>query len=284
MKRDSKDNYQEREDRYFINDRPEDPAFDIRYAGISYPNPGYVKRRDRAMNVYVFEYVLRGCGRISGCGVSADLREGDFYIINTKFPQVYYADHEEPFEKIWVNASGALLARLAEIYIGDQPFVIRHDSRAAYERFREIHQILCDEQLTREEAFDRAALILHGLMQFMRSKKTSSVGQDAGLAASVRDYIDRNLYRNLLLDEIAEKYFVSKNHLIRSFLEAFAITPKQYQLRRRADMAEALMDNTGMSLEEIAMQLGFSSLQHFSAAYRAQRGFSPQKHKMRGDS
>lgn len=276
--------YRSNEDRYFINNRPENPIFDVRYAGISYPNPGYVKRRDKPMNLYVFEYIIRGCGSISGGGMTEELREGDFYIINTKFPQVYYADREEPFEKIWVNASGMLLDRLAEIYLGERPFIIRRDSRTTYEKFCEMHRILQDETLSREAAFDRIALILHALMQFLRTEAAPTGRESAGLAASVRDYIDRNLCRSLTLDEIAGKYFVSKNHLIRTFREAFAVTPKQYQLRRRADMAEALMDNTGMSLEEIAMQLGFSSLQHFSAAYRAQRGFSPQKHKIRRDS
>ena len=275
--------YRSNEDRYFINNRPENPIFDVRFAGISYPNPGYVKRRDTPMNLYVFEYIIRGCGSITGGGMTEELREGDFYIINTKFPQVYSADREAPFEKIWVNASGMLLDRLAEIYLGERPFVIRRDSRTAYERFREMHRILQDGALSREAAFDRIALILHALMQFIRTESASAVSEPAGLAASVRDYIDRNLCRSLPLEEIAGKYYVSKNHLIRTFREAYGITPKQYQLKCRADMAEALMDNTGMTLEEIGNRLGFSGLQHFSAAYRNQRGFSPQKYKMRGE-
>ena len=37
------------EDRYFINTQPPDPIFDIPFAGISYPNPRYMKRRDSSM-------------------------------------------------------------------------------------------------------------------------------------------------------------------------------------------------------------------------------------------
>ena len=142
-----KEPYKRNEDCFFVSDREPSPIFDVRFAGISYPNPQYVKRRDQPMKLYVFAYVVRGCGMLSGSGETAELREGDLYVINTHYPQVCVSDTEEPFELIWINASGILLDRLAEIYLGSRPFVIRHDSRAAYDRLAAAQELLLFSRL-----------------------------------------------------------------------------------------------------------------------------------------
>lgn len=273
------------EDRYFINTQPPDPIFDIPFAGISYPNPRYMKRRDSSMKLLVFEYVIRGSGEIHSEKLSSRLGEGDLYIINASYPQVYFSDRADPYEKIWVNATGRLVESLAEVYIPGKSFVVCHGCESCYDDFLRIHSLLHDSsnihnQNRRREIFDEISLILHRLLLAAVRGQGRPVPEKLSsdkLAVAIKSAIDRRVTQPLNLRELSERYFVSVNHIIRCFCLEYGITPKQYQLKRRIDTADELMLNTDLSLGEIAGILGFTSLQHFSATYRRYRGYPPAK-------
>ena len=274
------------EDRYFINTEPPDPIFDIPFAGISYPNPRYMKRRDVSMQLLVFEYVIRGNGEIHSENLSAKLSEGDLYIVNASYPQVYFSDRADPYEKIWVNTTGKLVEQLAQIYIPGKPFVVCHRCESCYNDFLKIHSLLHNtvdvhNESDRRLVFDEISLILHRLLLVAvrgqgRPAMVEKFASDK-LAVAIKSSIDRRICQPLNLGELSKRYFVSVNHIIRSFSDEYGITPKQYQLKKRIDTADELMKNTDLSLGEIADILGFSGLQHFSATYHRLRGYSPVK-------
>jgi len=274
-------NYTKNEDIYYFNRYISGCMFNITFAGISYPDPDYVKCRDLSDDLYVFEYVLNGRGTISSEGMTDEITEGDLYIINTKYPQIYRSDKDEPLEKIWVNAHGRLLDSLAGLYLGERPYVIRRNSREIYPQFTAIREYLTDSALTTDEAFEYIALILHRLMIYINKPNDSDIPADIrhSAADSVRAFIDRNLSCELKLSEIAKRYYISENHLIRLFKAAYGTTPKQYQLSKRVEQAELMMDNTKITLGEAAAILGFSSVQHFSAVYRKHRGYAPGNYR-----
>lgn len=261
------------EDKFYASPEPPDPIFDIPFAGISYPNPLYMKRRDIPVNMFVFEYVIRGRGYLSSEGGSVALAAGDLYVINTKFPQYYYADRDDPFEKIWVNTSGTLVESLTSVYGLDKPFTVRHGSEAAYPLFERVYRTLRDGSLTKAEAFGRVSLVLHEIMLFMRSpSEITKNNPSAGKAEAIRSYLDRAVYSSVRLADLAKIYFVTPNHLIRLFRQAFGITPKQYLLDKKLETADKLLANTDFSIDEISAALAFSSPQHLCATYRRRRG------------
>lgn len=69
----------------------------------------------------------------------------------------------------------------------------------------------------------------------------------------------------------------SREHITRSFLDAYRVTPKQYfnQLRMNAGLQKLLQ---GKKVSEVAAELHFSSSYAFSNAYKLHFGLSPTKH------
>jgi AraC-like DNA-binding protein len=74
---------------------------------------------------------------------------------------------------------------------------------------------------------------------------------------------------------------VSPTYFSRSFKAAFGETPHQYLLSRRMQRAKALLRAGDLSVTEVCMEVGFSSLGSFSTQFRRYTGESPSAYRDR---
>lgn len=102
-----------------------------------------------------------------------------------------------------------------------------------------------------------------------------------GLAPSVlkrlQEYVDANLDRPLLLADLAEQAGLSEYHFARMFKQSTRLAPHQYVLHQRLERAERLLLGSQRSLQDIALECGFSSASHFSHRFRLFYGYAPSK-------
>ncbi|MBQ6947868.1 MAG: helix-turn-helix transcriptional regulator, partial [Clostridia bacterium] len=92
--------------------------------------------------------------------------------------------------------------------------------------------------------------------------------------AQVIRYINANYTRDVTLEEIADRFFISKYHLLRRFKALTNSTVHQYILTKRILLARTLL-RQGIAPAEVATQCGFSSYAGFYQAFTAQTGISP---------
>ena len=97
----------------------------------------------------------------------------------------------------------------------------------------------------------------------------------------VRDHLDQRYAGPLDLDELARVAAVSKFHLVRSFEAAYGETPMRYLSRRRVERAQDLLRHANLTVTEICMLVGFSSLGSFSARFSELVGESPVAYRNR---
>lgn len=90
-----------------------------------------------------------------------------------------------------------------------------------------------------------------------------------------KDLMDREYARELDLEGLAREAHASRAHFARGFKKAFGETPHQYLLRRRLERAKDRLRNTGLSVTEVSIEVGFRSLGSFSAAFRELVGEPP---------
>ena len=96
-----------------------------------------------------------------------------------------------------------------------------------------------------------------------------------------RDHIDRRYADDLDLAGLAEVTGVSKYHFARSFEAAYGETPIRYLTRRRVERAQDLLRCANLTVTEICMTVGFSSLGSFSSRFTALVGESPTRYRDR---
>ena len=82
-------------------------------------------------------------------------------------------------------------------------------------------------------------------------------------------------YRHITIAELAEAACLSESRFKGKFREQMGVPPGEYLLRRRTEMAADMLVAGKLSLTEIALELGFSSAQHFSLTFKKFFGLSP---------
>ena len=70
-----------------------------------------------------------------------------------------------------------------------------------------------------------------------------------------------------------------KTQAIKKFTEAYGMTPKAYLISARIAEAKRLLEKTDMTVGDIAADLAFNDIYHFSNTFRKQEGMSPLKYR-----
>ena len=92
-----------------------------------------------------------------------------------------------------------------------------------------------------------------------------------------RDYLIRNMDAPPTLTELSRRAGINEFKLKRGFKEVFDKTVFEYLAEVRLETARIDLLEKQKSITEIAFELGYSSLQHFSAAFKKKFGIAPSK-------
>ena len=96
---------------------------------------------------------------------------------------------------------------------------------------------------------------------------------------SVRSIMEKNFCFNLKLEEYADLSHRSLSTFKREFQQLFDEAPGKWLRKRRVQHAAGLIENTGMSLSQIALESGFEDLSHFSRVFKDTMGEPPSSYR-----
>ncbi len=96
-----------------------------------------------------------------------------------------------------------------------------------------------------------------------------------------RDLIDREYARPLEVAALARAALMSTAHFSRQFRAAYGETPYAYLMTRRVERAKALLRRGDLSVTEVCMEVGCTSLGSFSARFTELVGETPTAYRTR---
>ena len=96
-----------------------------------------------------------------------------------------------------------------------------------------------------------------------------------------RDHLDRHFAEPVDLDTLAALAGMSKYHFVRSFSATYRITPLAYLTERRIERAQDLLRATNLTVTEVCVAVGYSSLGSFSARFSETVGETPREFRRR---
>lgn len=94
-------------------------------------------------------------------------------------------------------------------------------------------------------------------------------------------HLERNIHREVSLDELANIAQMSQRSFLRVFLSATGTSPLAWVIGQRINRACRLLRTTDRRVTEIAFDVGFNDSNYFTRQFRKLTGFSPRDYRMR---
>ena len=95
----------------------------------------------------------------------------------------------------------------------------------------------------------------------------------------VKSYLDEHYTEKIVLDDLAERFFINKFYMTRIFKETYGTTINNYLISRRITRAKQLLRFTDMTVDEIGNAAGMGDANYFSRMFRKIEGSSPREYR-----
>lgn len=95
----------------------------------------------------------------------------------------------------------------------------------------------------------------------------------------LKEFIEENLDQKISIVQLASLVYLSQFHFARAFKEAVGITPHRYLTQRRIERAKILLAVTQLSVQEIAIKVGYINISHFTKQFRRYVGATPAAYR-----
>lgn len=179
------------------------------------------------------------------------------------FPSVFYVTKEnEPELYPLVRAK---MEEIIREYDGQQPFAGALVYASLIEMFAGIGRTIRERSIEDTEMHD------------MRRSKHDRQWEYQEVAMKACNYINQHFQEKLTLEETAKIVGFSKYHFTRVFKKYMNMTFYEYLNKKRVKCAEGLLYNTEMSITDVAMNSGFSSMSSFDRTFKALNRCSPSE-------
>ncbi|BCZ45273.1 AraC family transcriptional regulator [Clostridium gelidum] len=96
--------------------------------------------------------------------------------------------------------------------------------------------------------------------------------------SEIKQYLNENYRKDIMLDDLAKIAHVSKYYLIRKFNECYGLSPHQYITNLRINYAKKLLKNK-KGFADMAIESGFYDQSHFIKCFKEYTGVTPMMYK-----
>ncbi len=117
------------------------------------------------------------------------------------------------------------------------------------------------------------------LLHLIEENSIDGASSDSGSLGGAIDYINKNIFREISIDEICAAVHISKYHFCRRFKETMSMTVMEYVLKTRIVLAKNMLEKENASISEISDRCGFSSVSYFCRVFKESVGVSPLKYR-----
>jgi two-component system response regulator YesN len=94
---------------------------------------------------------------------------------------------------------------------------------------------------------------------------------------AVQWYMDNHYVDNIRLETIALQFFVSKEHLARTFKQETGSTVMDYIIMKRMEKAKELLQDPNVQIKTVAEAVGYTDLNYFFRIFKKVTGVTPSQ-------
>lgn len=101
------------------------------------------------------------------------------------------------------------------------------------------------------------------------------------LIRDVQGYIEKHYTEKLTVEDLADKFAISRRNFERRFKKACGNSPIEYIQRVKIEAAKKSLESTRENINEVMYAVGYSDSKSFRATFKKNTGLSPAEYKQR---
>ncbi len=253
---------------------------------------------------YSIKYVLQGTEHYFLQGQKFSVSAGNFLLVNSQQPIDFFIRSRKAVTGFCIHLEEGLLREVyAQLLFPEEKRLEHPFEKPVIPPFEEIlysdkenclgtylRQMAGSFELATETIVVEPRALYYHLSRHLLEMQNNfpKEARDLGL---VKNSTRKELFRRLevakeMLDEqdadalciaaVAQQCALSESHLFRSFRKLFGVSPYQYLLQRKIQLAATLLQTKKMGVTEVALECGFADLPSFSKAFKKIKGQSPR--------
>ncbi|MBS0632481.1 MAG: AraC family transcriptional regulator [Verrucomicrobia bacterium] len=261
--------------------------------GAPYPPAGHPKNyrfcweEGRRLDELQIHFITRGGGVFESNeegGPSQRVAPGGAFVL---FPQVWhrYAPQAETgWFEYWIGLKGDHVERLLQkkLFRPDHPVFTPADSSALLRLFTEVVACLRHHSVGTSRTLGSVALQILAELQTGAAPAAPAEKHTDHVIREAKLMLDQHLEQEVDLELMAKKLNVGYHWLRRAFKQETGQSLHQYRLQNRLNRAKLLLKSSDATVEQIALQTGFTDPYYFSSIFKQKTGSTPSGWR-RGD-
>ena len=228
--------------------------------------------------------VLSGAGQLSYEGKTYELQQGDCVFIDCRKAYSHSTgyDTDNLWSLQWCHFYAPSLPAVYEKYKERGGRAVFHpDNVSAFsELLTELYHLASSSDYIKDMRInEKLATLLTLLMEESWNPENTAISRKRMELSAIRDYLDEHYNEKIVLDELANQFFINKFYLTKIFKETYGTTINNYLISKRITQSKQLLRFTVMTVEQIADTVGMKDANYFSRMFRKVEGISPSEYR-----
>lgn len=225
--------------------------------------------------------VLSGKGELSYEEQIYQLSEGDCVFIDCRKAYIHSTSNDL-WSLQWCHFYAPSLPAVYEKYKerGGRPVFHSDDLTPFRLLLTDLYNLASSSDYIRDMRInEKLGSLLTLLMEQSWHPESVMVSRKRMELAAVREYLDEYFTEKIMLEELAEKFFINKFYLSKIFKETYGTTVNNYLISKRITRAKQLLRFTDMTVDEVGVAVGMGDANYFSRMFRKVEGISPREYR-----
>ncbi len=246
---------------------------------------------------YEILFLVKGGRQVFLNGRAYLMQEGDVMLLDsgvmhlTRSPDAGSPDYEciifcitvKEMEELEERFPGLELKKYFKNHTGI--FHLTKEQKQQFEGLSSLFREECGDSGYGSKYIVEAAMV-SSIVKMVRELNTWEIAKPIGSGEAkysrtydMADYIIENTGSVKSLDELAERFYVSKFYMCRAFKKVTGYTILEYLTTLRIQKARNYLVQTGLSISRIAELVGYNSLTHFEKEFKRRLLVSPSNYR-----
>lgn len=225
--------------------------------------------------------VLSGTGSLTYEGTTYKLVQGDCVFIDCR--KAYsHSTSDDLWSLQWCHFYAPSLPAVYEKYKGrgGRPVFHPEDVAPFTSLLTDLYNLASSSDYIRDMRInEKLGTLLTLLMEQSWHPESVTVSRKRLELAAVKEYLDEHFAEKIVLEELAEKFFINKFYLSKIFKETYGTTVNNYLISKRITRAKQLLRFTDMTVDEVGAAVGMGDANYFSRMFRKVEGISPREYR-----